>query len=81
MNVVKSTSRLMTILMLSCVTLAGCSLMPRSDQTAPPSITQCPVRPALYVTRIGDGTFMVEESDMRDLLHYVVELEYSAGCR
>lgn len=81
MNVVRFTSRLMTILMLSCATLAGCSLIQRNDQTAPPSITQCPVRPALYATRISDTAYMVEESDMRALLHYVVELEYSAGCR
>ena len=82
MNVVKSTSRLMMILMLSCVTLAGCSLIPRSEQTDRPSITQCPVRPELYATKTEDGQFYImDQRDIRALLHYVVEIEYSAGCR
>jgi len=82
---VKRTNGLMMILMVSCVTFAGCGtlkgLLP-SEKTEPPSITQCPVRPELYATKTEDGAFYIlDRRDVQALLHYVVELEYSAGCR
>lgn len=74
------TSRLMLILTALCMTSTGCSLIRPAEPTEPRGITTCPVRPKLSIVS-DNGVYLVSPSDMKEVLHYVTDLEYAAGCR
>ena len=40
----------------------------------------CPISPRLTITKTDNG-YAVTNDDMRDLLHYITDLEYAADCR
>ncbi|MFT6552981.1 MAG: hypothetical protein ACJAZ5_000135 [Alloalcanivorax venustensis] len=52
---------------------AGC--MTRTEK-----VPMCPISPKLSIETTTDG-YAVSREDMRDLLHYVTDLEYAADCR
>ena len=66
-------SRSIVTLMLLCVIAAGC--MTRTEK-----VPMCPISPKLSIETTTDG-YAVSREDMRDLLHYVTDLEYAADCR
>ncbi len=66
-------SRSIATLMLFCVIAAGC--MARAEK-----VPMCPISPTLTIEPTESG-YHVSREDVRDLLHYITDLEYAADCR
>lgn len=65
-------SRSIATLMLLCVIATGC--MTRTEK-----VPMCPISPTLTIEPTESG-YHVSREDMRELLHYVTDLEFTAGC-
>jgi len=87
---VKRTTAL-TLILTATLLMQGCALWPAGEKTAPRSI-MCPERPAALVRKFTGLTNVTPENPqgllycftpeaLKGQEHYVLDLEYSAGCR